>query len=110
MEVSSLNEGYLSRAPLVNDTTYGKSWKKAGLFFLVEACVGSENENYPLEIAIKGSSILRRQPGFPSGIEIEEIFSKKFEDAENLLTMGLWKAGKESSGKVDREREQRTIK
>lgn len=110
MEVFSLNKGYLSRAQIVNDTTYGKSWKKAGLFFHLEACVESENENYPLELAIKGSRILRRQPGFTSGIEIEGIFSKKFEDADNLLTMGPWKAGRESSGKVDREREQRTIK
>lgn len=33
-------------------------------------------------------------------MEIEELFSEKVEDAENLLTMGRGRLGKESSGKV----------
>lgn len=37
----------------VSDTTRGTGWKKAVLFFPLEACVESENENYLFEIATR---------------------------------------------------------
>lgn len=42
----------------------GKSWKKARLFLHLEACMESKKENYSVEIATKGHSVLRRQSGF----------------------------------------------